>query len=45
MKILSLALSAGVLFAAAGSAVAAPVVYGVTFDQRLVTFAPNAPPR
>lgn len=43
MKTFGLALAAGVFFAAAGSAVAAPTVYGVTFDQRLVTFAPNAP--
>ncbi|MFN0011784.1 MAG: DUF4394 domain-containing protein [Phycisphaerales bacterium] len=43
MKKMSLVLAAGALFAAAGSAVASHRVYGVTFDQRLVTFAPNAP--
>ncbi len=43
MKSFALALSVGALFAAAGTAVAAQTVYGVTFDQRLVTFAPSAP--
>ncbi len=43
MKTMGLALAAGAVFAAAGSALAAHRVYGVTFDQRLVTFAPNAP--
>ncbi len=31
------------LLASAGSAVAGQTVYGITFDQRLVSFAPNAP--
>ncbi len=43
MKKMRLALAAGALFVAAGSAVAGQTVYGVTFDQRLVTFAPGAP--
>ena len=43
MKTLGFALAAGAIVAAAGSAVANHRVYGVTFDQRLVTFAPSAP--